>query len=303
MPIIIAANNTNCARWIFTQDEILDNEVYDNINIMIISTNQHGLFADRRSTNLFTVNDFNTRPINQLPSLNILFPNLVYLEIRYVNIQVLPQMPDILHKLVIYNTGIRCIDNLKQHPGIHTLHLEYNPMIMYKHLHLPYNLVHFQSGKQQLGIIFSPPSLTHLILYKCNVTRIQKLPITFEHEQHFHTKLRMIHCSTPYEVNVVNYNPPKSTENQVLHRYMTHPAYDSFNMMESIRKTNRELDKQFTDVLEFISFTLLNRSPVVDVNNLPYYPPFHHTSTMNYIEQVFVLGSNYPRRIMEFIVD
>ena len=323
MPIHISYN-TKCARWTYVPNEIMEfdtpdfetnhllRNMYDQIEILKITTkplimNHRTGFEYREHYDLYTIEDFTTRvSIIQLPiQFDLIFRNVTYIEMKFINLPILPPMPVGLHRLMMLNTGIKCIDNLLSHTNLHEIQLEDNPLLVSTHLHLPTNLYRFQAGNQQFGTIFSPSMLTHLILFKCHVDRIHGLPVTFENEQHFNTKLRMINCTTPYADNIVNYTP---TNSQLINRYMVHHDYDSFDMMASINTTNRDLDQNFTDLLGMITFHVNqaatnNIQKTTNEDGHTTYSLVHHTSTMNYIEQVFVLSSNYPRRIMEFMVD
>ena len=162
-----------------------------------------------------------------------------------------------------------------------------------RYLHIfhpfPKDLIFLELCRQMVGVINIPPKLEICKMQKCYISRVENIPDIFHLlvEDRFDEQLVILdmdRCVSPYQDAV------DEVAVQMHLHVINRPIYVQElltpGQAKIIKCVNARLDVLFVETM-----SVLRRSVFTNAVN-----------TISPIEQALVLGSNYPRRMTEFIV-
>lgn len=225
------------------------------------------------------------------PDINIeIFPSLgrfLYLrELCFINIKGIRILPDMSHLQYLKHLNIQecSIETLENIPILVHLVLKNNVRL---NIHtIPQSIDVLECVGQNMGDFTIPFNNMITKLHKCVVLSITNISICHEYMNKNHRYIfDMTECISPYQ----------SFIDETSKRIGIPDQY-----------TNSRCDSQSITILPYIIDIVVNRELLLDFGNnmicvrnstVQNKPP----NNLGYINTVFVLGSNYPRRMMEFI--
>ena len=219
----------------------------------------------------------------QIPTnLLISFTELNHLHIQDANMSELPDIPQSVCVLEVENTNITTLD-YKLPIGLLELEVQRNFQLNKLPPQLPPTLIKFIAVEQELSVMNVPDSLLELYIYNSNVSRLN-----FNSCQSNINYMSFDNNYTPYTRQI--------EDDRVPYPLCRGQMKDIIKFkLDLIRKKNKDMDTRFINYIHHIKTRVINhiQSKTETENN----------KNIPFIETVFVLGSNYPFRICEFVIN
>ena len=185
-------------------------------------------------------------------------------------------LPDTLQELQLVNTDVETLENIPN--TLSTLHLFGNTKL--KTLHFPSNLSWLDMVNQHIDIVTIPPQLESLTLTNCVFNRINNINALQYTSTSMYIHFIIRKCTCPYQEDLDMYvnNNMENTMGYVR----------ACNMSNIIKNINYQLDLDWINSLAGIQHKVRC---------------IYNPNSITYAEQVMSLSSNYPRRLMEYMLD
>lgn len=196
--------------------------------------------------------------------------------VRLVNISSLRKLPEMnnLQFLGIYGCRLEDISSVEK-----VTHLWLQKNIYLKSHTIP-KIVHLLDGiNQPLGVFKLPQENIFTYLQECEIDQISNID-----QCTTLTIFEMVNCTSPYQIQLddITINLGISVGWRCQSELMILLPY----MIEVIIKTNRKLLLEFGNTMVGVRNAVMTNTPPIECSS---------------IQTVFVLSSNYPRRMMEYV--
>jgi hypothetical protein len=261
----------------------------------MVTLHQHLAYTDNRDTNFANISNILEKipynitvlifesehgnyPIDTLPSL-MRFIHLKIIHFKKIKtLRILPEFSETVNYLNIRECDIETLINVPRRMK----HLSLDTNRLLDMSTIPTSIEMFECMRQHLGTFSIPQDNMLLWLSECTIETITNISIclTYYETNPFYC-LDMYQCISPYQYavdDILKHIPPHHNR---LHEY----SIEIVNAIIEIEH-NKQLRIELGQNAICIQKSILRNTPQID---------------MSPIETVFVLGSNDPRRMMEFV--
>ena len=261
----------------------------------MVTRNEQLAYSDNRNTNFANISNILEQipsnitvlifesehgdyPIDTLPSL-VRFTHLKIIHFKKIkSLRIIPEFSETVNYLNIRECDIETLINVPRRMN----HLSLDSNRLLDMSTIPHSIEMFECIHQHLGNFSIPQNNMLLWVSECTIESITNISIclTYYETNPFYC-LDMYKCISPYQEAVDDILKHIPSHHNRLHEY-------SRNIVQAIIEIehNKQLRLELGQNAICTQKSVLRNTPQID---------------MSPIETVFVLGSNYPRRMMEFV--